>query len=146
MQKQHAFTLIELMVTVAIIGILASIAYPSYTSSVQKSRRSDAIGALEGFVNAMERKYTETNSYLGLAGTQATPTNTGSPWIYATQSPINGGTPYYNLTINAATASSYTLYAAPINADKCGTLTIDQTGAKNITGQDTGVTSADCWK
>jgi type IV pilus assembly protein PilE len=148
MKTQRAFTLIELMITVAIIGILASIAYPSYTDSVQKSRRSDAMGALLGFANAMERRFTETNSYAGAAGTTATPADTGAPRIYPTQSPIDGGTKYYNLTINPATATTYTLNAAPINAqsnDKCGTLTLKQTGAKGITGG-TGVTATDCWK
>lgn len=147
MQKQNAFTLIELMITVAIIGILAGIAYPSYIDSVQKSRRSDATGALMGFANAMERRFTETNSYTGAAGTTATPADTGAPRIYPTQSPIDGGTKFYNLTINAASTTTYTLYAAPINAqsnDKCGTLTLDQTGTRGITA--TGVTATDCWK
>ncbi|MBT5967504.1 MAG: prepilin-type N-terminal cleavage/methylation domain-containing protein, partial [Gammaproteobacteria bacterium] len=49
------FTIIELMITVAIIGILASIAYPSYQESVYKSRRADGKGALLGLANAMER-------------------------------------------------------------------------------------------
>jgi len=55
MNKQTAFTLIELMVTVAIVGILASIAYPSYQDSVRKSRRADVKGVVLGLANAMER-------------------------------------------------------------------------------------------
>ena len=77
-QKQQGFTLIELMVTVAIVGILAAIAYPSYQSSVIKSRRADAEGVLLGLANAMERHFTESNTYLG-AGT----TDTGAPSIYS---------------------------------------------------------------
>ncbi|MFI3186333.1 MAG: prepilin-type N-terminal cleavage/methylation domain-containing protein, partial [Methylococcaceae bacterium] len=57
-QSQAGFTLIELMVTVAIVGILAAIAYPSYQDSVRKSRRADASGALLGLANAMERHFT----------------------------------------------------------------------------------------
>ncbi|MGZ8163523.1 MAG: type IV pilin protein [Methylobacter sp.] len=147
-QTQPGFTLIELMIAVAITGILAAIAYPSYQDSVRKSRRADAKGALLGFANAMERRFTESNSYLGAAGTTATPADTGAPRIYSTQSPVDGGPAYYNLRINAATASSYTLYAAPTGVqtnDKCGTLTLTQTGARNITGQTTGITVADCW-
>ncbi|TAK62524.1 type IV pilin protein [Methylobacter sp.] len=142
MNKQQAFTLIELMVTVAIVGIFASIAYPSYQDSVMKSRRADAKGALLGFANAMERHFTETNSYLG-AGT--TDGNTGSPTIFSVTSPVDGGTPYYNLTINAVTASSYTLNAAPTGAqsnDKCGTLSLTQTGARGIS---TALPVTDCW-
>lgn len=142
MNKQQAFTLIELMVTVAIVGILAGIAYPSYQDSVMTSRRADAKGALLGLANAMERHFTETNSYLG-AGT--TSGNTGAPTIFSTTSPVDGGTPYYNLTINAATASSYTLNAAPTGAqanDQCGTLSLTQTGARGIS---TALPVTDCW-
>jgi type IV pilus assembly protein PilE len=150
MKKQNAFTLIELMITVAIVGILAGIAYPSYQDSVMKSRRADAKGALLGFANAMERHFTETSSYCNAAATTVgTCTNaTGNPTIYSSTSPVDGGTAYYNLTINAATASTYTLYASPTGAqasDKCGTLTITQTGAKNVVSAATGITAADCW-
>jgi type IV pilus assembly protein PilE len=148
-QTQPGFTLIELMIAVAIIGILAGIAYPSYQDSVRKSRRADAQGALLGFANAMERRFTETNSYKGAGGTNATPLDTGAPHIYSQTSPVGGGTAYYNLTINAADVSTYTLYAARTGAqssDKCGTLTLTQTGARGIgTDADAGITAADCW-
>ena len=136
MNKQKAFTLIELMVTVTSVGILASIAIPSYQGSVMKSRRADAQGALLGFANAMERYFTVHNTYLGAGAGGG---DTGSPTIFPVTSPVDGGTPYYNLTISSSTASSYTLSAAPIGvqaSDTCGTLTITQTGAKspNTTG------------
>ena len=138
MNKQKAFTLIELMVTVAIVGILASIAIPSYQGSVMKSRRADAQGALLGFANAMERYFTVNNKYTGAAVGGG---DTGAPTIFSATSPVDGGTPYYNLTISAATASSYTLSAAPIGvqaSDACGTLTITQTGVKSPT-------TTGCW-
>jgi len=140
--QQNGFTLIELMVTVAIVGILAGIAYPSYQDSVMKSRRADAKGALLGLANAMERHFTARNTYLG-AGT--IDGDTGSPTIFSATCPVDGGTPYYNLTINAATASAYTLHAAPTGAqanDKCGTLSLTQTGARGIS---TALAVADCW-
>jgi type IV pilus assembly protein PilE len=140
--QQNGFTLIELMVTVAIVGILAGIAYPSYQDSVMKSRRADAKGALLGLANAMERHFTARNTYLG-AGT--IDGDTGSPTIFSATSPVDGGTPYYNLTINAATASAYTLHAAPTGAqanDKCGTLSLTQTGVRGIS---TALAVADCW-
>jgi type IV pilus assembly protein PilE len=114
LKSQKAFTLIELMIVVAIIGILAGVAYPSYQNSITNSRRADTKGALMGLANAMERHFTENNTYLGAAGTNATPADTGAPRIFATQSPVDGGTPYYNLTISAATSTSYTLRATPI--------------------------------
>ena len=144
MLSTKGFTLVELMIAVAILGILAGIAYPSYQNSIMDSRRADAKGALLGFANAMERHFTENNSYLG-AGT--TGGNTGAPTIFSATSPVDGGTPYYNLTIdNNVSASTYTLNATPTGAqsgDKCGTLTLTQTGVK--AGVKDGVTVADCW-
>lgn len=134
-QTPLGFTLIELMVTVAIVGILAGIAYPSYQDSVRKSRRVDAEGVLLGLTNAMERNFTITNSYLGAA---VGPADTGTPGIYAI--PTDTAT-YYTITISAATASSYTLSAAPAGAqasDSCGTLTLSQTGVKIPT-------TSGCW-
>ncbi len=142
MNNQKAFTLIELMVAVAIVGILAGIAYPSYQDSVMKSRRADAKGALLGLANAMERHFTETNSYLGVGMTDG---DTGSPTIFSATSPVDGGTPYYNLTISAATADSYTLDATPIGAqanDPCGTLSLTQTGVRSVS---TALSVTDCW-
>ena len=141
-KKSNGFTLIELMITVAIVGILASIAYPSYQGSVMKSRRADATGALLGLANAMERHFTETNSYLGAADINGVPT------IFSATSPVDGGTAYYNLTIDpATTASSYTLNAVPDPAnaqinDKCGTLTLTNTGIK---GNSNGLSQSECW-
>lgn len=138
-QTQTGFTLIELMVTVAIVGILASIAYPSYQDSVIKSRRADVQGVVLGLANAMERRYTETNSYLGTAvGSE----NTGTPGIYSIPAATAA---YYTVTISAATASSYTLNAVPTGAqstDKCGTLTLTHTGVKSNSA---GLTQSVCW-
>jgi type IV pilus assembly protein PilE len=132
MKKQRAFTLIELMVTVAIIGILASIAYPSYRDSVMKSRRADAQGALLAYANSMEQYFTVYSTYLAVP-TIAVP-------------PINAGTTYYTIAISTTTASTYTINATPIGAqatDKCGTLTLTSTGVKGYTG--TSGSKALCW-
>jgi type IV pilus assembly protein PilE len=153
-QTQEGFTLIELMITVAIVGILAAIALPSYQDSVSKSRRADAKGVLLGLANAMERQYTVTNSYCDAGGTGGA-NNCGSSGVNDSGAPegINFKVPgetasYYTVKINAADAISYTLYAAPTGAqanDKCGTLTYDNLGNKGITGQATGIVSTDCW-
>jgi type IV pilus assembly protein PilE len=151
-QPQPGFTLIELMITVAIVGILASIAYPSYQDSVMKSRRADVKGVLLGLANAMERRFTETNSYCDAGGAGganscgAGTNDTGTPSIY-TIPPETAK--FYTVTIiSPTTASSYTLSAARTGAqanDKCGTLTLTHTGVKDVTNAATGVSAAECW-
>ena len=145
MKKQHGYNLVELMVVVAIVGIIAAIAYPSYTEQVRKSRRADCSGALTSLGGAMERFFTVNSTYLGAADSGD---DTGEPAVYETQCPVDGGTPTYNLTISAATASTYTVQAAPTGGqakDKCGTLTLTNTGKKGITGAAAGLTAQDCW-
>ena len=130
MIKQKAFTLIELMIVVAIVGILAGIAYPSYQDSVRKSRRADAKAALMGFANAMERHYTENNNYCDagghndasgnatgsvVAGCGTATKDTGAPTVFPIQSPLDGATKYYDLTIHEATPTTYKLRATPID-------------------------------
>jgi type IV pilus assembly protein PilE len=138
-KRIKGFTLIELMISVAIVGILAGIAYPSYISHVTKSRRADATVALLGLANAMERRYTETNSYCDAGGTGGEDTcgtadtnDTGSPSIYSAQSPIDGGTKYYDLTIYSVTDNTYTLVANPINSQAGdGMLQLSHTGERS---------------
>jgi type IV pilus assembly protein PilE len=143
----RGFTLIELMIVVAIVGILAMIAYPSYTEQVRKSRCADATSALLGLANALQRHQTDNGTYLG-AGTGGA--DSGAPGIYATQSPVDGGTAYYDLTIdNTTTQTTFDIRATPTNAGgqnlyKCGTLTLTNTGAKGVTG---GTATVDeCWR
>jgi len=142
-KKTMGFTLVELMITVTIIAILASIVYPSYTSHIMKVRRTDAKSSLLSLANQMERYFTLNNTYLGAAGTTAVPANTGAPRVYPSQTPVSGSTKYYNLTIFDATASSYEIRAIPIASssqagDSCGTLSITNTGVRSPT-------SSDCW-
>ena len=112
--KQHSkgFTLIELMIVVAIVGILAAIAYPAYTDNTRKARRADAQSVLMGLASAMERFYTENNTYTG-AGASG---NTGAPGIYATEAPIDGSTKYYDLTIHDASNTTFEVRATPKGA------------------------------
>ena len=145
MKKQHGFNLVELMVVVAIVGIIVAIAYPSYTEQVRKSRRAECAGAVTSLGSAMERYFTVNSTYRGAADGGA---DTGAPAVYETQCPVDGGTPTYNLTISAANASTYTVQAAPTGKqadDKCGTLTLTNTGRKRVSGASSGVTWQDCW-
>ena len=145
MKKLRGFSLLELMIVVAIVGIIAAFAYPSYLEQVRKTRRADCSGALAGMGNAMERFFTVNSTYLGAAAGGA---DTGAPAVYRPTCPSDGGTATYNLTIQAVTGSTFTLQAAPVGVqadDKCGTMTLTNTGLKGVTGQDAGVTWQDCW-
>ena len=134
----HAFSLIELLIVIAIVGILSSIAYPSYVDSVERSRRSDAQSGLLGFANAMQRFHTENNTFVGAADGGAT---TGTPAIYTATLPTEGNNVFYNLTIEAATASTYTLRATPVNSQAGdGYLEVLHTGARRWDRNDDGDT------
>lgn len=125
LKLQLGFTLIELMIVIAIIGILASIAYPSYQDSVRKARRGDAQSDLVEMASFMERAYTETNSY-----TDPTFEDAGI------------SSDFYDYTISTQTAASYTLKAVPSGvqiADTCGTMELTQTGQRSTTG------TPGCW-
>lgn len=139
MKKSAGFTLIELMVSVVIVGILASIAYPSYMESVRKSRRADAKAALSNAAQALERHYTEKNTYLNASlGDSA-----GSLFPDHTPTDREHNSAYYNLSISNQTAGSYTLNATPTGvmaADSCGTLTLDHLGQKGA-----ALPVAQCW-
>ncbi|WP_425338425.1 type IV pilin protein [Thiorhodococcus minor] len=134
------------MITVAIVGILATIAYPSYQDSVRKSRRADAKAVLLEGAQWMERFYTENHSYD--QDRSGTAVGTLFPTSLQT-SPLEGATKYYDIAFNpAATQNSFTLRATPRatagqDQDRCGALTLTHTGEKDVSG--TGATVDECW-
>ncbi|MGF6691055.1 type IV pilin protein [Pseudomonas sp. D(2018)] len=129
-KKQQGFTLIELMITVAVVAILAAIAYPSYQGYLRRTACENAKASLMGFANAMERFRAQRGTYLGAAAGGG---NTGSPSIYVTQSP-DQGTAQFNLVIGAATATTYSISATPIAgqlwAGNANTLTLTSAGLR----------------
>ncbi len=130
LRRQGGFTLIELMVTVAIVGILAAVAYPSYSEYVAKSRRAEAQALLMQSAQWMERFYAENYSYsINTAGVVVAEL---FPARYS-QSPING-TAVYNITVNSS-ATTFTVSATrtgAMAADKCGNFQITHTGVKQL--------------
>lgn len=148
MKKQRGFTLIELMIVVAIVGILAGIAWPSYQEHVRTTRRADAQGALMGLAQAMERHYTENGTYKKAA---AGDKDTGAPGIFPTQAPLDGGAKFYNLLIVKPTdGTTYTLQAKPIAGSgqaSDGILQLNSAGQKAWDRGNDGIgTDDNCWK
>lgn len=129
--SNQGFSLLELMIAVTIVGLLAAIAYPFYQDSVRASRRAEAQGALIALGNAMERVFTQRNSYQ--IGGSAPGLGSGATDIFPSQAPLDGPRKFYDLSISAPTATSYTVRAQPIAGTSQavdGMLELDHTGAK----------------
>jgi type IV pilus assembly protein PilE len=122
-----AFSLMEVLCTMAIIGILASIIYPSYTDQIQRSRRADGKTALLRTAQQLERYFTENNDY-----TNATLNILGLP--------NNSPEQFYIITIVTG-ATTYQVSATPIGPqalDPCGVLTLDNINQR-------GAAQGNCW-
>ena len=150
-KKCNGFSLIELMVVIAIIGIIAGIAYPSYNNSILKGRRAEAQVALMELLQQQERYMTQRNSYLcfPVKCDGATPPTVLPFKLF---SGVNADDSYYLLSSEECpTTSGGTLpinecvrvLATPIKADaEAGTLSVTSSGTKDCTGNKPAV----CWK
>ncbi len=139
---RHAagFNLMELMIVVAIVGILGAIAYPSYMDSVRKSRRAEAKTALSDLAARQEQYMTNNKTYASTLAQLGISSATTSPGSWYTLSIPTTATPTGSTTI-----ISFTLQAAPQRDQaldtKCLSLQLTSTGVKGATGP----LGRDCW-
>lgn len=145
----QGFTLIEVMIVVAIVAILTAIAVPNYSRYVERGRRAEARELMMRVASAEERYYTNFNRYTNdIAG--AAPAGLGMPNLrseyYTVAVQLVGGNQQYLIQ-----ATAPTLFPAghpnvgkpnPQAKDKCGTLTITNSGVKGKSGTDT---NGKCW-
>lgn len=148
-RPQSGFTLIEVMIVVAIIGILAAIGYPAYQEQVAKSRRADAQRALMEAEQYMRRFFSARDTFEGASlpdGLATSPRKGSGPKAYDIQLIEDGDAVE---TTTDASASSFTLRAERTGSmanDRCGDLTITNTGVKTLSNNASGTTVADCFK
>lgn len=158
LKRQQGFTLIELMITVAVIGILAAIAFPSYTEQIARGRRTEAQTVLLSGQQWMERFYSENYRYdQNSAGTAVTDVSQFPARVASTPAAA-----YYAITVSNSASSprtSYTITAtrktgAGMAADRCGDMTVDHLGRRSIVagtytakaGSNLATAIAYCWK
>lgn len=132
----RGFTLVELMIVVAIIGILSAVAMPAYTQYVKNARRADARAQLMENAQYMQRFYSANGSFAKTLDNKA-------PVL-----PITGNTFYTFQNVQAdLTTTTFTLEAVPVAgspmaSDKCGKLSLTNTGVR----RSEKLTAAECWK
>ena len=156
-RREVGFTLIELMITIVVLAILVSIAYPAYTEQVARGRRAQAQATLLMAQQWMERFYTENFRYdQNSAGTAVADLFNAR---FSTSPPPGEGTALYDLAVNAGSRESYTITATRKTGtgmanDKCGNFMVDQLGRKSIEGETYSSTEfaskaaaiAACWR
>jgi len=149
-RRSKGFTLIEIMIVVAIIGILTAVAMPAYTGYIARANRADARTQLIQASLFMQRFYSANDSYqqdrAGTAVLTAMPTNLKN-------SPADG-TALYTLSIPTATDTDFSLrmqlvVSGKMASDKCGAFTLTATGVKGVWVNNAAGSTAlrdECWK
>ena len=139
------FTLIEIMIVVAIIGIISAIAYPSYSEQVKRGKRTDGKDYLLDIASAQEAFYAQNLSYAssvtlgGANGLNRNATSTEGHYTVVSVALPAG------CSVAGTKCRTYTLTATPtFNDAKCTTITYDNAGVKGFTG--TGPLVNDCWR
>ncbi|MCH4897629.1 type IV pilin protein [Pseudomonas sp. B707] len=129
-RSNRGFTLVEIMIVIAIIGIMLTIGLPSYNEYVKKGRRADVVSNLSEQAQILERFYSKNNVYTGVTGL-----STGNDFYTITPT-ITDQTFLLTATRKTGTAMA---------TDKCGDFTLTNTGVRSMNNATTGLTTKDCW-
>jgi type IV pilus assembly protein PilE len=148
-RKLAGFTLIELMIVVAIVAILSAIAIPAYQKQIMQSRRTSAKTALFDLSGREEKYYAANNYYPASLASAGYAVAAG---VTALQVPNSTNEDYYSVSIAVvaaagATPASYTATATPVGTQKndgCGTYSLTDLGVQAATGTNSG-TGSGCW-
>ena len=128
--KQNGFTLIEVMIAVAIVAILAKVAYPSYADYVMRGKIPDATSGLASKRVQAEQFFQDNRTYVGAPACTADTTTSQ----------------FFNFSCSAQTATAFTLQAVGKSSMLGFTYTVDQSNAKATTAVPTGwATNTSCW-
>jgi len=154
--RATGFTLIELMITLLVLGVLAAIAVPSYRGYVLRANRAEAKAALLALATAQEKYYLQCNTYISTLNPGAanacppTPPATGGSLRY----PSTSERSYYTLTVTAADANGWTAEAVPtastspqLKDTKCLYFSLNSQGVRNAgpSSSTTAATTSECW-
>lgn len=140
-RKLHGFTLIELMIVVAVVGLLAAVAYPSYVEQINKSNRATATDSVLTCAAILERRFTLNSTYGPAAGNNLCANVTNDDYtltVVANTISLNGNSNGFVVTATASSANT-------LGDSQCRTFTYSEQGQKTATAHDASLNTNKCW-